>query len=387
VKGCPGGVYTDTTFPEVYYTLKIFFKSPRLSKKLIFGLYNPLYLNISYKEVLKLTASYIEYQEALKGVIKQKDDVRKKVKEFVKEGIENVFFVGCGGSLAVMFIGKYILDSNSKIPYYIYNSGEFIQIKPKALGKNSLVILASSSGNTPETVEAAKLAKDNNCKTIGITKSPESQLSKITDYAIYLKASTNLYDLKLLSVFEIVLALIKEKENFIQYQDIMRCLDSMPQALVEIKHKVTDRAVDFAKRYKDEKVFLTLGSGICFGQTYSYSICILEEMQWIYAQPIHAGEYFHGPFEVVDQNTNLLILKGEDLTRPLVDRVIEFSKKYTKKITIIDTKEFEIPVAEELRGYFSPFILSAVLDVYSNKLAEERNHPLSTRRYMGKIDY
>jgi fructoselysine 6-phosphate deglycase len=65
-----------------------------------------------------------------------------------------------------------------------------------------------------------------------------------------------------------------------------------------------------------------------------------------------------------------------------------FARKYTNKIELIDTKAFELPgVPEDLRGFLSPIVISAVLSRYSDHLAEYRQHPLSTRRYMFRVDY
>ena len=124
------------------------------------------------------------------------------------------------------------------------------------------------------------------------------------------------------------------------------------------------------------------------GQTYSFALCKLEEMQWISAQPIHAGEYFHGPFEIVGERTPLLIFKGQDPSRALVDRAIDFSKRYNQNMLIIDTQDFSIKdLPDHLAPYFSPFLLTVILDNFALKIAKVRNHPLSTRRYMGKVDY
>ena len=63
-------------------------------------------------------------------------------------------------------------------------------------------------------------------------------------------------------------------------------------------------------------------------------MCILEEMQWIKTKSIHAGEYFHGTLELTDEDTSMILLYGEDSTRPLMDRVYDFASKITKHIAI-----------------------------------------------------
>ena len=133
---------------------------------------------------------------------------------------------------------------------------------------------------------------------------------------------------------------------------------------------------------------MATGSGINWGEAYSYAMCILQEMQWIPAQSIHAGEFFHGAFETLTEDTNLLIFQGEDETRPLTERVIKFAGQYTRRAHLIDTKNYPLEgIAPERRGIYGPFILLAVLARYSDALAERRSHPLKTRRYMGKVPY
>ncbi|MCR4429951.1 MAG: SIS domain-containing protein [Tepidanaerobacteraceae bacterium] len=335
-----------------------------------------------------MTDNFKDYREALLNAVGQGDKTSATVEKLVQNGVENVFFVGCGGSLAVMYPAWYIMQELSDIPSFIFNAGEFNKLTHKKFGKNSLVITASYSGTTPETIEAVNIAKSKGAATIGFTGKMESPLSKAVDNVFVNNAKVGATDANLIMLYQIVFKLMKEMKDYDRYEDIAKCLNTLPDSLVGIKESAEEAAKKFAETYKNEKIFYTLGAGLGWGEAYAFAICILEEMQWLTAQPIHAGEYFHGPFEVVDENANLIILKGEDFSRPLIDRVIDFSKKYTDRLVIIDTKQYPLPgVSEAYRGYFTPFILSAVLDRFANCLADERNHPLSTRRYMGKVEY
>ena len=68
--------------------------------------------------------------------------------------------------------------------------------------------------------------------------------------------------------------------------------------------------------------------------------------------------------------------------------MIDFTAKHTRRMVVIDTRDYVLPdIPEDLRGYFSPFVLLAILDRFSQNLAAERNHPLTTRRYMGMVQY
>jgi fructoselysine-6-P-deglycase FrlB-like protein len=335
-----------------------------------------------------MSDSFREYHEGLRRAIGQKDAARRAIAAASRAGVENVFLVGCGGSLAIMLTGKYILEVNARLPFYVYNSAEFVSLKPKALGAKSLVIVASSSGTTPETIEAARLARAHGATTVGISRKAESPLTREVDYLLSADATTGIADCKLIMLYYVLFHLIETTDEFGRLDDVLRAMEALPDALVGVRQKAEQAAGRFAEEYHQEQIFYTLGSGACWGQTYSYAICILEEMQWLTAQPVHAGEYFHGPFEIVDANANLLLFRGEDLSRPLVDRAIRFSEKMTKRLVIIDTKDYALAaVPEDLRGYFSPLVLLAVLDRFSQRLAAKRDHPLTVRRYMGKMPY
>ena len=92
--------------------------------------------------------------------------------------------------------------------------------------------------------------------------------------------------------------------------------------------------------------------------------------------------------ELVEKDTSLILFYGEDETRPLMDRVLKFSKTVSDEITIFDTKEVELPFTDpEFRKIVSPIVIYAMTERLSAHLAKERNHPLTTRRYYRQMEY
>lgn len=102
-----------------------------------------------------------------------------------RQRIERVWFVGCGGSLTGFWPGKYFLDCEAKkLAVGYVTSNEFVHATPQALGENSVVILASQQGNTAETVEAARIARQKGAATIGLVYTPGTPLCEHSDYTI-----------------------------------------------------------------------------------------------------------------------------------------------------------------------------------------------------------
>jgi fructoselysine-6-P-deglycase FrlB-like protein len=329
-----------------------------------------------------------EYLEALKHGVAQLPTIEKAVGELVAKGVDNVYLVGCGGSLAVMSPLKYILDVDSKLPVYEYNASEFLALKPAKFTSRSLVITSSYTGTTKETVAAAEYARSVGASIIAFVGKLDSPLGNLADHAFANDAVAGVTDSKLIMLYQIIFNLIRHTDRYPHYDGMMQALGRLPELLPAVKEAAEEKAARFARVFGGEEFFITTGAGICWGEAYSYGCCIFEEMQWIKAHPSHAGEFFHGTFEILTGTTPLLVLQGEDRTRPLLDRVLDFARKYTNKIELVDTRDYELKgVPDHLRGYLSPLVVSAVLSRYSDHLAAFRNHPLSTRRYMFKVDY
>ncbi len=328
------------------------------------------------------------YKNMIQKGVDQRDEIEETMEKILKKDVQNIYLVGCGGSLAVMNPLKYILETNSKLPVYVYNSSEFLAIKPKNFNDKSLVITSSYSGTTKETVDSAKYANEVGATTIGFTGKADSPLGKNVDYVFANKADEGVTDSKMVMLYQIIFNILKHKDNYEYYDEIMEVMNKLPELLVDVKYEIEERAKDFAEKYQNADYFMVLGTGPLWGMAYTYATCILEEMQWIHAQPVHSGEYFHGAFEIVREDTKVILFKGEDRTRSLAERAQNFTEKYSDHLIIVDSKNYELPgIPEEFRGYFSPLVISSVMDVFSKNLADKRDHPLETRKYMGKVDY
>ena len=98
-----------------------------------------------------------------------------------------------------------------------------------------------------------------------------------------------------------------------------------------------------AEEHKTISLTYFVGAGALYGATYSYAMCYWEEMHWMRTKSIHAAEFFHGMLEIIDEDTPVVVLQGEDSQRPLTERVIRFLEKVNSNHTVIDSKDYDIP--------------------------------------------
>ena len=100
--------------------------------------------------------------------------------------IQQVYFVACGGSLATLQPGKYILQRECAAVFAeAYNAAEFTADPPLRLNEKTLVVLNSQSGGTAETVGAARLAREKGALTTAFTTAPGSAIEQAVDQVIY----------------------------------------------------------------------------------------------------------------------------------------------------------------------------------------------------------
>lgn len=306
-------------------------------------------------------------------------------------GIKEVYFVGCGGSLGAFYPAKFFFETEaSQIRCGWYNSNEFLHQAPKALGKNSVVITASHRGNTPETVKATEFARSKGAAVIALTWSPDSPITKVTDYVLGYSfgEGKDIAEEKPIIGLLIAVEILNRVEGYEHYDQFMDGVSKINGIVYRARKQVEKRALAFAKEFKEDRFIYTMGSGAGYGAAYMEDICIFMEMQWINSASIHTGEYFHGPFEVTDAETPIVIQISEGPTRALDERALVFLKKYAKRFEVLDAKELGLSIIDaSVVGYFNHSLFSNVYDVYNHALADERQHPLMTRRYMWKVEY
>ncbi|WP_217597358.1 SIS domain-containing protein [Cohnella sp. GbtcB17] len=323
------------------------------------------------------------------------DQVNRIIEAYKERTINRVFLVACGGSAALMYPSKYFIDREStSITAEVYNSNEFIYRNPSTLGAESLVILCSHKGKTPETTNAAKFAKDKGALVVSLMYVPTAPLADESDFIVNyswappgeLDAHPEIANYAVL--YRLTMGLLAVKEGNDKYEKLVRSLNSMTTVLQKAKAQALEGAKAYAKANKDESVIYTMASGVNYGIAYSFAICILMEMQWKHSHAIHAGEFFHGPFEILDKDVPFILLMGLDETRPMEERALKFLKEHGEKLLVLDAKQFDMSgIDEELKGYLAPLLLNFVLRVYAVELAAATGHPLETRRYMFKVPY
>ncbi|SCY71351.1 SIS domain-containing protein [Microvirga guangxiensis] len=323
------------------------------------------------------------------GAVSHAGGLYRAVQECIEQGAENLFFLGTGGAAILMMPAAQLLQRQSSFPTFLEMTAEVVLTGHRALGPKSIVVVPSLSGTTKESVAAMEYCRTKGAKVISLIGHAETPLAKGADYAFvnFAEDDTSCESFYLQSLI-IALAVMNLHGEYADFDDTIQELVRLPHALLSIKKAYEEKAERVAEEIKSEPYHIVTGAGSTWPEAFYYGMCILEEMQWIRTRPVHSSDFFHGTLELVEKGVSVLLFKGEDAARPLVERVERFLPEYTDKVRVFDTVEFELPgISDKVRTLISPVILATIFERISAHLEVKRNHPLSTRRYYKRVAY
>ena len=315
--------------------------------------------------------------------------LRPQIEEVVDrlraEGFANLFLIGAGGTYAAMWPYEHLARRSSTLPVRAVIAAELIESGDATLGADSVAIFTSVSGTTDDSLRAIEYCKQRGVTTIGFTGYPESPIAQAVDIALVSEPKTWPFDMQMLLFMT---RLLSERGEFEGYERFADELQVLPDVLVQVAEQAEPAASAFAEAHAGTDYHFLVGGGNLWGFTYLYSMCILEEMQWLRTTRVHSAEFFHGSLELLEEDTSVIVFQGEDETRALTDRVERFAKRISKDVTVFDTQDYPLEgISPEFRGLLAPLVLDTVMGRVSKHLERVREHSLDLRRYYRVLDY
>lgn len=329
-----------------------------------------------------------DVQETLETALSQTGTIREVVEDAARNDLRDVFFVGCGGSLYAAYPAQFTLDSRSAATSsFAMTSSEFIYRAAPRLGKHSLVVLGSHSGRTPETLEALRTAEATGASVAVITATSTSPLAEAAPSAFTYESSTTVWPPKQILFLQFAYAVLDVVDG-IGSDPAQAGLAALSDALVPTISGQDRSLAAIAGQFKDEPITYVVAAGPNYGAASAFSMCYLQEMQWMHSAAINAGEFLHGALEVVTEDTPMIMLLGEDATRPMTQRALDFARRFSTKAVVIDSMACPLSELDALeRSEVAPIVLGALTTRLAQHYAAIRNHPLDQRRYMDRVSY
>lgn len=256
--------------------------------------------------------------------------------------IRQIVIVACGTAYHAGMVGKYAIEALSSIPVTVDFSSEFRYRRP-IIDKKTLVVAVSQSGETADTLAAAREAKVRGAKVIAVCNVLGSSLTRESDGVLYTHAgpeigvaSTKAYtaQLGILYLLAVQLAqLHKTAAPSAQARKFIEHFKKIPALCDEIL-KNKDAVAAIARANSHFGCFLFLGRNINYPSALEGALK-LKEISYIPAEGYAAGEMKHGPIALIDEYRAVVcIVPQSEFYEKMISNIQEIRARRGKIIAI-----------------------------------------------------
>ncbi|MCC6140895.1 MAG: glutamine--fructose-6-phosphate transaminase (isomerizing) [Nitrospira sp.] len=323
-------------------------------------------------------------------------DIGLTAKEFA--AVERIWIVACGTSWHSGLVGKYLFEEMVRTPVQVDIGSEF-RYRDPLVGKNDLFITISQSGETADTLAAAREAKEKGAKVVSIVNVVGSTLARESDGVLYTHcgpeigvASTKAFTAQLTALYllSLHLARVRKVMNVTDGKAWLDRLVKLPSLVEQVLGREAE-VVAIAKRYYKKRNFLFLGRGINYPIALEGSLK-LKEISYIHAEGYPAGEMKHGPIALIDKDMPVVVLAPRDrLYEKTVSNLMEVKARHAPVIAFVAEGERELgKIADavltvpDTHPLLSPILFTIPLQLLAYHIAVLRGADVDQPRNLAK---
>jgi glucosamine--fructose-6-phosphate aminotransferase (isomerizing) len=264
--------------------------------------------------------------------------------------IDAAQIIACGTSYYAGSVARYWLEGIAKIPCNVEIASEY-RYRDAVANPRQLVVTISQSGETLDTMEALKRAKEvGHQHTLAICNVRESAIPRASELVFYTRAgteigvaSTKAFTTQLAALFTLTLALAKLKGRLLPeaeaaHLEALRHLPGSVQHALNLEPQIRVWSERFAR--KEHALFL--GRGVHYPIALEGALK-LKEISYIHAEAYPAGELKHGPLALVDADMPVVVIAPNDA-------LLEKVKSYMQEVR---ARGGELYVFADLDSHFT----------------------------------
>lgn len=347
----------------------------------------------------------MEQPEAIENTIRNR--IVGGMPDFTADGVpdtlftecEHICIVACGTAMHAGLVAQALVKSILHMHIEVQMASEFMYSDP-VIDEKTLVIAVSQSGETIDTLEAVKYAKNRGAKCLAIINVKGSSIARESDYVLYTNAgpeiavaSTKAYTTQL-AVFYLIVARMAHSRGVFddaQTQSFVRELQRTP----EVMKKVLERRRDIhvvAKKVLGAKDLFMIGRGL------DYSILLegslkLKEVSYIHSEAYASGELKHGPIALITQDTPVVAtVTQEKLMSKELSNIKEVKSRgadvvvFIKESIVRDlAKEYEIFTLPDMQDEFMVLPASVALQLLAYYVSSDKGFDVDKPRNLAKV--
>jgi glutamine---fructose-6-phosphate transaminase (isomerizing) len=316
--------------------------------------------------------------------------------------IDKVFVVACGTAYHSGLLAKYAIEHWCRVPVEVELASEF-RYRDPVLGRDTLVVAISQSGETADTLEAVRHARTQRARVLAICNTNGAQIPRESDAVLYTHAgpeigvaATKTFLAQIAANYLVGLALAQARGT--KYSDEVARefaeLSAMPDAVRRTLSTV-DQVRQLGRELADAKAVLFLGRHVGYPVALEGALK-LKELAYMHAEGFAAGELKHGPIALIEDNLPVVVVMPSPTGRALlhakmVSNIREIQARGARTIVIAEEGDEEVrPFADELvtipavPTLLQPLVSTVPLQVLAAEIARARGYDVDKPRNLAK---
>lgn len=260
------------------------------------------------------------------------DGLIEKMPDFTK--YNRIRIVACGSATHAALVGKQMLEEYGNVRTDVETASEFRYSKT-FLNKDELVIVISQSGETADTLEALKVAKENGNDTLGIINAKGSSIAREADMVLYTEAgkeiavaTTKAYSAQV-AMLSLIALNLSYKKKLIDKNEIKEILESvrrLPNQMEELLSK-DDEYKQIAEELAKHNDIFFIGRKVDYALAMEGSLK-LKEISYTHSEAYPAGELKHGTISLIEEETPVVgIVTDDDIAPKTISNIVEVKSR------------------------------------------------------------
>ena len=300
---------------------------------------------------------YEQPRAILESLIGRIPDLELDIGGIEKEDFDSVKIVACGTSFHAGLVGKYVLEQFTGLPVMAESASEY---RYSAHARSvPLMVLISQSGESADTLQAAREARRRGCRTLAITNVVGSSITREVDAVLYTRAgpeigvaATKTFTCQLIALYLLGMAMGKHRGTMLpaQQQELIDGLRRLPRDVQSV--------LDNRGAIKLTAEWMANARDVFFiGRNVHYPTALegalkLKEISYIHAEGLPAGELKHGPNALLTAETPVVAIAIRDHTYDkMISNIGEVSARSAPVIAVGFENDRELKKASDLTLY------------------------------------
>jgi glucosamine--fructose-6-phosphate aminotransferase (isomerizing) len=269
-------------------------------------------------------------------------------------GLRRLVVLACGTSYHAALIGRHALEQWAGVACDVEVASEWRYREPR-VEPGTLVVGISQSGETADTLAALRLARERGARTLGITNSPGSQITREVDAVLHTHAGlemgvaatkTFLTQVVLFQLLALRLAELNGALGAAEREELLAEVRALPTKVLSCL-EAQDGLEEIAVRHAEKPFFFFLGRHV------GLPVCLegalkLKEIAYIPTEAYAAGEMKHGPIALLDDETPVVcVATRSHVSDKLLSNLQEVRARGAQVIAVATEGDTEI---EEVTG-------------------------------------